>query len=349
MAGNAEQAGSGLKRRSPDEVRVVRASGNEINFEEEIVMANSSTNVVPFNFGKQQVRTLLVDDQPWFAAQDVLDSLEYAETYKPSRAMSHVPDAWKGVHRLHTPGGTQQTLMISEQGLYFVLGRSDKPKALPFQMWLAGDVLPAIRKTGRYEDAQAKMPTLIDELIGMSELSVIKGLIRDKGKAIAADKRQSFALTMHNRLHTRFNVPRTELIPAGQFEAACNFIAAYNVLEGEFIAKEPPQLQLPLNIHYPIEALAALRDGMLTVRNDKQAWLDVTLDDIRDTRDGTTPLESLLWDLEKAGFDIRGAWWELRTYRNKLREIASFVKGLGRVMEEPQRYAVDTPKGRAAA
>lgn len=41
--------------------------------------------------------------------------------------------------------------MLSEQGLYFFLGRSDKPKALPFQKWLAGDVLPALRKTGRYE------------------------------------------------------------------------------------------------------------------------------------------------------------------------------------------------------
>ena len=39
--------------------------------------------------------------------------------------------------------------MLSEQGVYFFLARSDKPKALPFQMWLAGDVLPTLRKTGR--------------------------------------------------------------------------------------------------------------------------------------------------------------------------------------------------------
>ena len=39
---------------------------------------------------------------------------------------------------------------FSEQGLYFFLGRSDKPTALPFQKWLAGDVLPSIRKTGGY-------------------------------------------------------------------------------------------------------------------------------------------------------------------------------------------------------
>lgn len=309
-------------------------------------MSDNSTNVIPFNFGKQQVRTLLIDGEPWFVATDISAALQYRDSFNMCR---NLDDEEKGTQIVSTPGGAQEMLAINESGLYSAILRSRKSEAKRFKKWVTAEVLPTIRKHGRYEDHQAKMPTLMDELIGMSELSVIKGLIRDKGKAIAADKRQSFALTMHNRLHTRFNVPRTELIPAGQFEAACNFIAAYNVLEGEFIAKEPPQLQLPLNIHYPIEALAALREGMLTVRNDKQAWLDVTLDDIRDTRDGTTPLESLLWDLEKAGFDIRGAWWELRTYRNKLREITSFVKGLGRVMEEPQRYAVDAPKGRAAA
>lgn len=45
--------------------------------------------------------------------------------------------------------------VLSEPGLYFFLGRSDKPKALPFQKWLAGDVLPTIRKTGRYVDPLA--------------------------------------------------------------------------------------------------------------------------------------------------------------------------------------------------
>ncbi|WP_228385175.1 Bro-N domain-containing protein [Pseudomonas parafulva] len=345
MAGNAEATGGSLKTKKP-QCGNTEASGNEINFGEEIVMGDNSTNVIPFNFGKQQVRTLLIDEQPWFVAADVSAALLYAEAKDMTR---NLDEDEKGRQIVPTPGGPQEMLVINESGLYSALLRSRKAEAKRFKKWVTAEVLPAIRKHGRYKDRQAKMPTLMDELIGMSELGVIKGLIRNKGKAVAADKRQSFALVMHNRLHTRFNVPRTELIPAGQFEAACNFIAAYNVLEGEFIAKEPPQLQLPLNIHYPVEALAALREGMLTVRNDKQAWLDVTLNDIRDTRDGTTPLESLLWDLEKAGFDIRGAWWELRTYRNKIREITSFVKGLGRVMEEPQRYAVDSPKGRVAA
>ena len=41
-------------------------------------------------------------------------------------------------------------LCLTEQGVYFFLGRSDKPKALPYQMWIAGDVVPSIHATGSY-------------------------------------------------------------------------------------------------------------------------------------------------------------------------------------------------------
>lgn len=77
--------------------------------------------------------------------KDVLQALEYAETSKPARLIQAVPAEWKGVHPFHTPGGKQQLATLSEQGLYFFLARSDKPRALPFQRWLAGEVLPAIR------------------------------------------------------------------------------------------------------------------------------------------------------------------------------------------------------------
>lgn len=79
--------------------------------------------------------------------------------------------------------------------------------------------------------------TVAAELVGATELTVLKGLIRDKANVVPIDKRRSFQLSMHNRLHTRFNVPRIELIPATQFEAACNFVAAY-ALEGEWLGRE---------------------------------------------------------------------------------------------------------------
>lgn len=219
------------------------ALSNEIKYQEEIVMANNSTNVVPFNFGKQQVRTLLIDERPWFVAADVCASLAIANVSlavngRADRDTDGLDEDEKGIATVNTPSGAQEMLVVNESGLYALIFKSRKAEAKRFKKWVTAEVLPAIRKHGRYEDQQGKMPTLMDELIGMSELGVIKGLIRDKGKAVTAGKRQSFALAMHNRLHTRFNVPRTELIPAGQFEAACNFIAAY-ALDGEYIEALP--------------------------------------------------------------------------------------------------------------
>lgn len=113
--------------------------------------AMQASQVIPFQFEAREVRTCVINDQPWFAAQDILNSFDYAKTFKSSKAMSHVPEQWREVYPIHTLGDAQKFLMLSEQRLYFFLGRSDKPKALPFQMWVAGEVLPAIRKHGRYK------------------------------------------------------------------------------------------------------------------------------------------------------------------------------------------------------
>ena len=64
--------------------------------------------LVPFRFENQSIRVLSIENTPWFVAKDVLSALEYSDEYNPSRAMAHVPDEWKGVHRMHTPGGAQE-------------------------------------------------------------------------------------------------------------------------------------------------------------------------------------------------------------------------------------------------
>lgn len=109
-----------------------------------------TTQLIPFQFGSNEVRFIPEGDSFSVVAKDVLISLEYAADYNPSRATAHVPEEWKGVHRMHTPGGIQEMLTLKEQGLYFFVNRSDKPKALPLQKWVAGDVLPTIRQTGGY-------------------------------------------------------------------------------------------------------------------------------------------------------------------------------------------------------
>lgn len=108
------------------------------------------------NFGR--VRVIEGDDgEPWFVAKDVAEALEY--TWSGEARIAHVPPEWKLVTSVVTSFGTKQTWILSEQGLYFFLARSDKPGALPFQKWIAGEILPSIRKTGRYQAPAPATPT----------------------------------------------------------------------------------------------------------------------------------------------------------------------------------------------
>ena len=106
-------------------------------------------NIVSHNFDSLPIRTIEKNGQIWFVAKDIASALEYSSTNMP-QLFGSVPDEWKGSNPIATLGGEQDMLTITEQGLYFFLGRSDKPKALPFQKWVAGEVIPSIRQTGSY-------------------------------------------------------------------------------------------------------------------------------------------------------------------------------------------------------
>jgi prophage antirepressor-like protein len=97
------------------------------------------------------IRTIVKKGEIWVVVKDAAEALGYQ--WQPN-LVNHVPYEWKGINPINTPGGIQDMLCLSEQGLYFFLGRSDKPKALPFQQWIAGEVVPSIRKTGKYEIPQ---------------------------------------------------------------------------------------------------------------------------------------------------------------------------------------------------
>jgi prophage antirepressor-like protein len=102
----------------------------------------------PFSFDGKNIRVIEVDGEPYWVAKDVAEALDY--TWNATKTVGHVPDEWRGVESVPTPSGAQDMLTLSEQGLYFFVARSDKPRAVPFQKWVAGEVLPAIRKTGQY-------------------------------------------------------------------------------------------------------------------------------------------------------------------------------------------------------
>lgn len=130
--------------------------------------------LIPFHFDGQEVRVVDLDGATAVVAKDVAEALGYE--WNGSARIAHVPDEWKGVTSVVTPRGKQEMAVLTEQGLYFFLGRSDKPKALAFQKWIAGDVLPAIRRSGSYTAPGAARPSALEPtkefraLLGVAKL-----------------------------------------------------------------------------------------------------------------------------------------------------------------------------------
>lgn len=124
------------------------------------------------NYAFGSVRAVEREGEPWFVAKDVCEALGYQ--WKASATVGHVPEEWRGVYSVQTPSGEQEMLTFSEQGLYFFLGRSDKPTALPFQKWLASDVLPSIRCHGMYATPQTVEAMLDDPDTTIKILTALK-------------------------------------------------------------------------------------------------------------------------------------------------------------------------------
>lgn len=122
-----------------------------------------------------QVRTLTLNDEPWFVGKDVAEALGYAE---PRSAVSKkVDDADRGVAEMETPSGKQNMTIINESGLYALIFGSKLESAQKFKRWVTSEVLPALRKTGQYQ---------VKELSG-SEL-MAKALIEAQNVLAAKDK-----------------------------------------------------------------------------------------------------------------------------------------------------------------
>lgn len=106
-----------------------------------------------FNFENNQVRTLLINDEPWFVGKDVAQILGYSN---PRDALSkHVDDKDKNSVAIHdgNKGNPNQTV-INESGVYALVFGSKLPSAKRFKHWVTSEVLPQIRKTGSYASPQ---------------------------------------------------------------------------------------------------------------------------------------------------------------------------------------------------
>ena len=116
------------------------------------VNTNTNSNQV-FNFGDYQVRTVIKEGEPWFVAKDVCSVLEVSNNRDAISRLDYEDKAEVAITDTSSNGVTQSRTLtiINESGLYSLILTSRKPEAKAFKKWVTSEVLPSIRKQGKYE------------------------------------------------------------------------------------------------------------------------------------------------------------------------------------------------------
>lgn len=114
-----------------------------------------------FDFDGSRIRTLTIDEEPYFVGKDVAVVLGYSN---PRKALiDHVDADDKGVTKCDTLGGKQDLTVINESGLYSLILGSKLPEAKRFKRWVTSEVLPSLRRNGMYA---------MDELLDNPDLAI---------------------------------------------------------------------------------------------------------------------------------------------------------------------------------
>lgn len=164
--------------------------------------------IVNFSFGKSSIRTLGDPCFPLFIASDLADILGYSSTKDATRILD---DDEKQTVVIETNGGKQSMTAVTESGLFALILRSRKPEAKAFRKWVTSEVLPAIRKTGRYE--------LPRDTITPEEQHRIR-------KAVASNALRTHRhyQTVYNDLYDAFEIPRYQELKRSDFPKALKLL-----------------------------------------------------------------------------------------------------------------------------
>lgn len=176
-----------------------------------------------FNFESNSIRTLAIDNEPWFVAKDVCDAIGLTNSRMSLIALD---EDEKGVSLIYTPSGQQEMNIVNESGMYTLILRcrdAVKKGSIPhrFRKWVTAEVLPTIRKTGKYESK-----TSVNDRTGLR--NAVNMLVSKKG-LIYSDA--------YHLVHQRFNVESIEDLTLEQLPEAVEYVHRI-VLEGELITEQ---------------------------------------------------------------------------------------------------------------
>lgn len=201
-----------------------------------------------------EIRTVVINAEPWFVGKDIAEVLGYSNSRKA--ILDHVDDEDKidGVTIRDSIGRDQAAVVINESGLYALIFGSKMASAKRFKHWVTSEVLPQIRKNGSYQkrltpeemmriqlgmvdDHENRIEHLENTMTidygRQQELkkSVNKRVIEVLGgkKAPAYKEMSKKVFTECNRdIQDYFRVNSRNNIPVLQFDAAISYVDAWN-------------------------------------------------------------------------------------------------------------------------
>ncbi|MDK7281459.1 P22AR C-terminal domain-containing protein [Haemophilus seminalis] len=232
-------------------------------------MSNQS-QLSTFNFESNSIRTLAINNEPWFVAVDICRALNLSS---PSMAIANLDDDEKYTLSL-TEGiegigkQVQELNLVSESGMYTLILRcrdAVKKGSVPhrFRKWVTSEVLPTIRKTGKYESK-----TTVDDRTGLR--NAVNMLVSKKGLIYSE---------AYHLVHQRFNVESIEDLTLEQLPEAVEYVHKI-ILEGELITDpELPSREKKFSFEfteYELQELAwlwfAFKRGIGTFQHIEKAF-----------------------------------------------------------------------------
>ena len=187
---------------------------------------SNQTQLSTFSFESKSIRTLAINNEPWFIAKDVCDTLKISNVSDALLKLDDDEKATIGLTDSQAGNGAQSISIINESGMYTLILRcrdAVKKGSVPhrFRKWVTAEVLPAIRKTGKYESK-----TTVDDRTGLR--NAVNMLVSKKG-LIYSDA--------YHLIHQRFNVESIEDLTLEQLPQAVEYVHRI-VLEGELITEQ---------------------------------------------------------------------------------------------------------------
>jgi prophage antirepressor-like protein len=179
--------------------------------------------------------SIRIIDNEWFVAKDVCDGLDIKDPAKAVRSIESqfveagIEGTISNRTLVDTAGGKQEMVAVNETGLNLLIMQSRKKEAIRFKYWIASEVLPAIRATGKYE--------LPKETLTPEQQRHIQETVID----IAKNQGVHYQTTYHN-IKTQFKVGTYKDILKTQYPDLCQFLGVMPVYDVENIPYDIPVL-----------------------------------------------------------------------------------------------------------